>query len=74
LWGLYFEVVLSEAILHCKGQICSGVDDMFAHNDEVHWEMNFIILVHDWKVDFITFFFAVILQETCGIWFLGRLV
>jgi hypothetical protein len=30
---------------------------MFVHNDEVHWDMNFIILVHDWEVDTITFFF-----------------
>jgi hypothetical protein len=31
---------------------------MFVHNDEVHWDMNFIILVHDWEVDTITFFFS----------------
>jgi hypothetical protein len=25
---------------------------MFGHNDELHWDMDFIRLVHDWEVDF----------------------
>jgi hypothetical protein len=32
-------------------------DHMFAHNDKVHWEMNFIRLVHDWEVDSVYYFF-----------------
>jgi hypothetical protein len=23
---------------------------MLSHNGEVHWDMNFIMLVHDWEV------------------------
>jgi len=29
---------------------------MFGHNDEVHWDMNFIRLVHDWEVDSVSSF------------------
>jgi hypothetical protein len=31
-------------------------DHMFAHNNEVHWDLNFIKLVHDWEVDFVSSF------------------
>lgn len=26
-------------------------DQMLAHNGEAHWDLNFIRLVHDWKVN-----------------------
>jgi hypothetical protein len=32
----------------------------FVHNGEVHWEMNFIRLVHDLKVDVVSSLFNVI--------------
>jgi hypothetical protein len=31
-------------------------DHMFAHNDEVHWDISFIGLVHDWEVDTVSSF------------------
>jgi len=31
-------------------------DHMLAHNNEVHWDMNFIRLVHGWKVDTVSSF------------------
>ena len=30
---------------------------MFAHNNEMHWDMNFIRLVHDLKVESVSSFF-----------------
>jgi hypothetical protein len=30
---------------------------MFAHNDEVHWDMNIIKLVHDCDVVYVSSFF-----------------
>jgi hypothetical protein len=33
------------------------VANVFAHNDEVHWDMNFIKLEHDWEVDSVSSFF-----------------
>lgn len=35
-------------------------DHMLSHNDMVHWDINFIILVHDWEGDFISPFFSVL--------------
>jgi hypothetical protein len=32
-------------------------DCIFSYNAEVHSEMNFIRLLHDWEVDFVFFFF-----------------
>jgi hypothetical protein len=29
-------------------------DHMLVHNDEVHWDMNFITLVHDWEVNIVS--------------------
>lgn len=31
-------------------------DHMFAHNDEVHSDINFIRMVHDWEVDYVSSF------------------
>lgn len=33
---------------------------MLSHNDMVHWDINFIVLVHDWEGDFISPFFSVL--------------
>jgi hypothetical protein len=30
---------------------------MFPYNDKLHWGMNFILLVHDWEVEFVPSFF-----------------
>jgi hypothetical protein len=35
-------------------------DCIFSYNAEVHSEMNFIRLLHDWEVDFVFFFFSVL--------------
>jgi hypothetical protein len=32
-------------------------DHMFAHNDKMLWDVNFIGLVHDWKVESVSSFF-----------------
>jgi hypothetical protein len=29
-------------------------DQMLAHNGVVHWDLNFIRLVHDWRVDIVS--------------------
>lgn len=27
---------------------------MFAHNDKIHWDINFIRLVNDWEVEYVS--------------------
>jgi hypothetical protein len=41
-------------------------DLMIAHNDVVHWDINFIRLVHDWEVDSISSFFNVLYSIRMG--------
>jgi hypothetical protein len=36
------------------------------NNDVVHWDINFIRLVHDWEVDFVSSFFNVLYSVRLG--------
>jgi hypothetical protein len=47
-----------------KGALVVG--HMFAHNDVVHWDINFIILVHDWGVYSVSSFFNVLYSTRMG--------
>jgi len=57
MWGSSFEGFIFGAFLHCaRDRDALVADHMLCHNDEVHWDMNFIILVHDWEVDTVSSF------------------
>jgi hypothetical protein len=39
---------------------------MLSHNGEVHWDMNFIMLVHDWEVSDVSSLFNVLHSVRLG--------
>jgi hypothetical protein len=41
-------------------------DHIFAHNDVVYWDINFIRLVHDWEVYSVSSFFNVLYSTRTG--------
>lgn len=44
-------------IFYIKGIWMLVSEHMCIHNDEVHWNITFIRLVHDWELESVTSFF-----------------
>jgi hypothetical protein len=53
-------VTFPELVYLARNRDALAANLMVAHNDVVHWDINFIILVHDWEVDSISSFFNVL--------------
>jgi len=54
------KVTFPELFCLAKNKDALVTDLMVAHNDVVHWDINFIKLVHDWEVDSVSHLFNVL--------------
>jgi hypothetical protein len=63
--GMFSKGNLSELFCIARDRDALVADHMFAHN-EVHWDMNFIRLVHDWEVDFVSSLFNALYSIRMG--------
>ena len=51
MWGSSYKEILLGLFCIARNRDALVADHMFTHNDEVHWDVGFIKLVHDWEVD-----------------------